>query len=209
MRQINIFVSYSHLDANWVSESDSFSLVPWLADNIYRDNAIIWYDHGMKQLPDEEYKRKIKAEIDAANIAILLISQNYAHSYYISEYELPWIKERLDARELIVIPILLEPTDFSIEGHLRWISKYQMFPGNETPLIRYTSNQADFLEIRLDILHEIQNWIKQLNDYPLYSHDRQFAKQSPASVSKLTLLISVFLIILLTIIVILVLKLRF
>ena len=195
MWQINIFVSYSHLDANWTSESDSFSLIPWLASSLHRENVNIWFDHALKKLPGEEYKKKIKSEIDAAHIAILLISPNFAHSDFISEYDLPLIKERVDARELIVIPILAEPTDLTSEAHLRWICEYQMLPGEATPLINYLNNTADFLKVRVEILQAIRNQLNQLRDYPIYGHERQYAKanKNPRSTSSI-LLISVFLI---------------
>ena len=207
MRQINIFVSCSHLDINWISESSSRPLIPWLAANLQKNYASVWYDHVLKQSTSEEYKRKIKAEIDAAHIAVLLISQNYAHSDFISEYELPWIKERVNARELIIVPVLVEPTECGSEPHLKWIFEHQMLPGEPTPLINYTNDKAAFLRIKLEILEAIRNQIDQLRDYPIYQHDTISAKASQGPSSRSLLLwISIILITLLTIVLILVLK---
>jgi hypothetical protein len=89
MKPINIFVSYSHRDTSWVSESDPFSLIPWLKSSLRKANVNIWFDHALRQLPGEDYKKKIKSEIDSAHIAILLISQDFANSDFISDYELP------------------------------------------------------------------------------------------------------------------------
>jgi len=164
METINIFVSYSHKDANWVSESDLFSLIPWLESSLHKANVNIWFDRVLKRLPGEEYKKKIKSEIDSAHIAILLISQDFANSDFISEYELPWIKERVEGNELIVVPILVGPTLFSYAPHLKWICERQILPGEPTPLIDYTNDKPAFFKVRLEILEAIRNRIDQLRN---------------------------------------------
>jgi hypothetical protein len=141
----------------------------------------------LKKLPGEEYKTRIKSEIDSAHIAILLLSQDFANSDFISEYELPWIKERVDARELIVVPILVAPTLFSSEPHLKWVCERQMLPGKPTPLIDYTSNKAAFLKVRVEILDAIRNRIDQLRIDPLYPHETisvRCARKPSPSLSK-------------------------
>ncbi len=175
---INIFVSYSHKDSIWINEAEndynglhSFSLIPWLAASLHKDNVNVWYDHALKQLPGEEYKKKIKTEIDSAHIAILLISQDFANSDFIYQYELPWIKERVDSKALVVIPILVGPTDFVSENHLKWVSERQMLPGKPTPLIKYINNPADFQEVRLEILLAIRNRIRQIRDKNIPEQD--------------------------------------
>jgi hypothetical protein len=170
-KPINIFVSYSHKDAIWINEEESgnntpysFSLIPWLAACLRKDDVNVWHDHALKQLPGEEYKKKIKTEIDNAHIAILLISQDFANSDFIYQYELPWIRERVESNALIVIPILVGPTDFGSETHLKWVNERQILPGKPTPLIRYINNPADFQEVRLEILLAVRNRIRQLRD---------------------------------------------
>jgi len=62
-----VFVSYSHEDSRWVQEGP-FSLVPWLARNLKRDDVEFWYDPALKELPGEEFKKTIKTEIDRATL---------------------------------------------------------------------------------------------------------------------------------------------
>ena len=162
MEPIKIFVSYSHKDARWVSESDPFSLIPWLKSGLHKYNVEIWSDHALKQLPGEEYKKKIKSEIDSAHIAILLISQDFAISDFISDYELPWIKQRVEGNKMIVIPIMVGKTLISDEPHLKWISERQILPGKPTPLINYTKDKAEFDSVRVDILKAVRNRVEQL-----------------------------------------------
>jgi WD40 repeat protein len=167
MERLNIFVSYSHKDNRWVTEADDYTLIPWLATNLRRHNDIdVWCDHALKQMPGEEYKKRIKAEIDAANMVIVLISQDFANSDFIRENELPWIKQRVDSGDLILIPILVGRTDFDAEEHLKWIDDRQMLPGRVTPLIKYIGNMADFQDVRLEILQAIRNRVKTLREKP-------------------------------------------
>jgi hypothetical protein len=77
---------------------------------------------------------------------------------------LPWIRERVESNALIVIPILVGPTDFGSETHLKWVNERQILPGKPTPLIRYINNPADFQEVRLEILLAVRNRIRQLRD---------------------------------------------
>ena len=103
---IHEFVSYSRRDDIWVKEGD-YALIPWLAQQLKSNGVTIWYDHALKQLPGAEYKKLIKSEVDRAHMAILLISQDFVSSDFIKEFELPWIRERVDRGELSIVPILV------------------------------------------------------------------------------------------------------
>ena len=112
MSTIHIFVSYSHRDSRWVKaasegpspgsrgvghdtwvQEGTHALIPWLAQQLKKNGVEIWYDHALKQIPGAEYKKLIKSEIDQADIAILLISQDFLTSDFIKEHELPRIRE--------------------------------------------------------------------------------------------------------------------
>lgn len=111
MSAINIFVSYSHEDALWVQPGE-FGLIPWLARSLEEDDVEFWFDHALKRLPGEAFQQKIETEIDRADFALLLISQNFVNSKFIRQVELRRIKERLERAELSIIPILVGPTSW-------------------------------------------------------------------------------------------------
>ena len=173
MSTIHIFVSYSHRDSRWVKaasggpaegsrgvghdtwvQEGTHALIPWLAQQLKKNGVEIWYDHALKQMPGAEYKKLIKSQIDRADIAILLISQDFLNSDFIKEYELPRIRERVDRGDLSLVPILVGP---ALDEDLDWLADRQMLPGKPTPLIDFTDNNAKWQAVRLDILKAIRN----------------------------------------------------
>ena len=153
MSTIHVFVSYSHRDDTWVKEG-THGLIPWLAQQLKRNNVEIWYDHALKHLPGAEYRKLIQSEIDRAHIAILLISQDFVSSDFIQEFELPWIRERVDRGDLSLIPILVGST---LDEDLGWLADRQMIPGKPAPLIEYTESTAKWQAVRLEILGAIRD----------------------------------------------------
>ena len=160
MPTIHVFVSYSHRDESWVQEG-TFGLIPWLAQQVKKNEVEIWQDHALKQLPGTEYRKLIKSEIDRAHMAILLISQDFVTSDFIQKYELPWIRERVERGELSLIPILVGTTD---EDDLGWLADRQMMPGKPTPLIEYTESTPKWQAVRVEILKAIRKSAREIAD---------------------------------------------
>ncbi|HJX52344.1 MAG TPA: TIR domain-containing protein [Polyangia bacterium] len=159
MKTRKLFVSYSHKDIRWADAKRVENLVPWLEQQLGREGVQIWYDHALKDLPGEPFKTKIQSEIEEADLAILLLSQNFASSDFIRDFELPLIRARVERGELIVLPILVGPIDWDYERHLHWITDRQMLPGWPMPLIEYAETPAKFEALRVQILQAIRRRI--------------------------------------------------
>ena len=163
MSVIRIFVSYSHKDCMWVQEGP-FGLIPWLADSLRREKAKFWYDPELKKLPGEKYKDRISNEIENADLAVLLISQDFINSDFIRDFELAWIKKEVDGSKLSIIPILIGPTVWEGEEEVKWLSERQMLPGKPTPLIDYTSDIVRWKHVQIEILGAIKKRIRQVRE---------------------------------------------
>ena len=125
---LQIFVSYSHEDKRWFDQNP---LIPRLEKFLRWEDVRIWYDKA-RLIAGDRWHEEIEKAIDKSQIAILLVSPDFIASDYIRNVELPLIKKRYDAREILVFPILV--------GRCRWdsidiISGPQMLPGGPTPLI--------------------------------------------------------------------------
>ncbi len=153
--EINIFVSYSHKNLTWIDKKDSSSLVPFLEESLKEEPVSFWYDHDLKTLPGIEYEKKIYEEIDKADIAILLLSQDFVNSDFIRKKELPRIKERWLQGKLEIIPILVEPWTVPDKHPASWLIKTQIIPGEATPLIDFTESKSRFKKERIEILEAI------------------------------------------------------
>lgn len=166
MRTTQVFVSYSHEDHRWVKPGPS-ALIPWLARALRRDNVEFWYDPALRKLPGEDFKQRILAEIDRADMACLLVSQDFLMSDFIRTVELPRIRERLEANEIAVVPILVGPALWEGAEELKWIAERQMLPGKRTPLIEYADDGARWQQVRVEILGAMRNRIEVMRQRPV------------------------------------------
>lgn len=166
MKTTNIFVSYSHNDSRWVEKTsgNDFALIPFLSESLKWNNVVFWFDHELRQHIGAEYKEKIKDEIWRAHFAVLLISQDFINSDFIRDFELPWIKERVDKGELFVVPILVGHADLESEKEFKWLTERQMLPGKTPPLIDYTADPAKWQKVRIEILQAIRKRVLEQRD---------------------------------------------
>jgi hypothetical protein len=77
-----VFISYSHADAEWLEKLKKF-LKP--LEN--EDKIKIWDDKEIK--PGDQWEEEIEKSISAAKAAVLLVTQDFLTSKFISENELP------------------------------------------------------------------------------------------------------------------------
>ena len=104
-----VFVSYAREDnrdrQKWLRHLEA----PLRALSNTR-NIPFWYDTQIRI--GQKWDEEIKAHLDRARIALLLLSNNFLGSSYIMGTELPWILSAAERGELKVVPILLEHCDF-------------------------------------------------------------------------------------------------
>lgn len=95
-----LFVCYAHEDASIKDE---------LVDFLHPLNRI-----GIKTFVDDrlgsgdEWSARIKSEVNAAEVAILLVSESFLGSLFIVQTELPVIRDAAAAGQLKVIPVFLD-----------------------------------------------------------------------------------------------------
>ena len=108
MSRPTVFVSYSHLDAPALRD-----LLPYLT-TLERDNLVeIWSDEKLRG--GERWQEQISAALDAAAVAVLLVSQEFLASKFIYEEELPRILQRHATGRLAVLPVYLTPSTVTSE----------------------------------------------------------------------------------------------
>src|SRR5688572_28644885 len=80
----HIFVSYSHYDRRWLN-------LLLVALNPYMRNVptIVWDDGRIE--PGARWEPKLMETIASARMFVLLVSQQFLHSTYIEQHELPAI----------------------------------------------------------------------------------------------------------------------
>jgi hypothetical protein len=167
---VRVFVSYAREDRKWLEADSRHSLIPFLMDSLRRHNVAFWFDKELK--PGDEFRRYIESEIDQSQIALLIVSQSFLNSEFIEGKEMPRIAERARLGKMIVVPVLVEPCDWS---EYPFLADRQMVPSS--PLIEYTDNDAQWAKIRFQILDGLKAQVKRIRE-ALHPHVSAAAAQN-------------------------------
>jgi len=96
-----VFISYAHKDdPSWLD--NLLSHLSWLKSQY---NIDLWTDRDIE--PGDKWHETIQAALDRAKVAVLLVTQNYLASDYITSNELPKMLEaaETDGMEIFWIPV--------------------------------------------------------------------------------------------------------
>jgi len=133
-----LFISYSHSDEVWMNE-----LKKWLKPLEQSDLIDIWDDTRIQ--PGQDWRQEIENALEDARVAVLLVSQDFLTSDFISNDELPKL---LDAAKNNGVEIL-------------WIA-VSSCTVDDTAIARY---QAVHKDPPLDLLTDPQRKEKMLRIY--------------------------------------------
>ncbi|MEM9271715.1 MAG: toll/interleukin-1 receptor domain-containing protein [Cyanobacteria bacterium P01_F01_bin.143] len=145
---VNVFISYSRKDYEWVKRIRT-SLKPLVNSK----EIIVLSD--MDILPGQNWNEQIRNFLEWADVAIVLISPSYLASDFIRNVELPSICKAIKENHTQVIPIMIQSVEFEEE-----ILNYK-FLNPSQPLVSLSQKQQDtYLRKLLRLLEEITNQIK-------------------------------------------------
>lgn len=139
-RTCRLFYSYSHRD-----EALRVRLGAHLTA-LEREGLIVgWHDRCISA--GREWAGEISAELDAADIILLLISTDFIASGYCHDVELKRALERHDEGSAVVIPVFLKPCDW------KWLSfgKLQGVPADAKPITKWRNRDEAFAAIAEEI----------------------------------------------------------
>jgi hypothetical protein len=151
-----VFVSYAREDKKWLDRDYRFNLIPFLIESLKKQNVVFWYDKELR--PGDEFRQHIEAEIDQAQIALLIVSQAFLNSEFIEQHEMSRIANRARLGQMIIVPVLVEPCDWS---EYPILADRQMVPG-AMPLIDFTESDPKWAKVKSEILDGIKTQIKRI-----------------------------------------------
>ncbi|MEO0459075.1 MAG: TIR domain-containing protein [Cyanobacteria bacterium P01_A01_bin.114] len=133
---LNVFISYSHKDENLKEELELH------LSALKRQGKIKpWQDRAIEA--GTEWDAEIKAQLEAAQIILLLVTPRFMASEYIHDQELTRAMERHEAGTARVIPIILKPVDFKGTP----FEKLQALPKDAKPVTRWDDQDEAFLNV--------------------------------------------------------------
>jgi len=116
-RRTNIFISYSHKDEKWLDR-----LKTHLISHVDQDLIDLWDDSRIEY--GQKWRDEIDKALDAAIIAIVLVSADFLASSFINKVELPRLLDK--KKGIPIVPILVKPC--SLRG--TQLNQFQMIEDN-------------------------------------------------------------------------------
>ena len=131
-----IFFSYSHKDEALRDRLE-------VALTTMKRQGLIeaWHDRRLRA--GDDFDRGVKAELERADIILLLVSPDFIASDYCHNVEMTRALERHDRGEARVIPVILRPCDW----HPTRFGKLLAIPRDGHPVTRWTDLDDAFLDI--------------------------------------------------------------
>jgi hypothetical protein len=170
---VRVFISYSHRDEKLREQLDKH-LAPLKMQKVVK----AWHDRQIGA--GDEWANQIDENLNKADIILLLVSPDFIHSDYCSKIELSQALKRHEVGEAIVVPIILEPCDWS------WLpfAKLQAFPKDGKAITSWTNHNEAFLDVATGIRKVAQE---------LFEKRKLLAEQKQAKLNNYKELVQAFL----------------
>jgi hypothetical protein len=134
MADRRVFISYSHADRNWL-ERLQVHLRPLIRESI----ADIWDDTRIRA--GDQWQNAIRDALDAASVAVLLISADFLASDFVQSEELPALLKAAEERGLLILQLIVSPSRFERTP----LAQLQAVNSPSEPLINMNEYQRELL----------------------------------------------------------------
>lgn len=147
-----VFISYSHEDAAVLARLQvHLDTLNW-----WQRETDLWVDTRIK--PGGDWKEEVKGALDAAKVAVLLVSADFLRSSFIRENELPPLLEAVEREGVIVLPVIVGPCLFT---KIEALSRFQSVNPPSRPLSKMTKAQREA------VYNDVAEAIHDAMDYPM------------------------------------------
>ena len=150
MLKSQVFISYSRRDQKW----RDMLLEPLRALET-NGHFNIWVDSDLEA--GDEWQPRIQKAIEDSSAAILLISNSFLSSEFITGEEIPRILKRRKRDGMRVFPVILRPCPWQ---DITWLSKMQVRPERGRPLVR--GSEFDIEQDLADLAREVLRKLKSI-----------------------------------------------
>ncbi len=100
------FISYSHKDSRYLSELKSHL-------GYFTKNGRIDFWDDTKITPGSKWREEIRAAIESAKVAVLLVSADFLNSEFIAKNELPPLLAAAEHEGATILPVIIRPCAFT------------------------------------------------------------------------------------------------
>ncbi len=142
---LRVFVGYSHVDETFLER-----LFPHLKLLERRRMIKIWCDRMIQ--PGAEWRSSVRAELERAEIVLLLVSPDFLASDHMWDLELPLAWERMKAGKARVIPVILRPADWQRSQ----LGSVQALPKDGMPITTWRDEDLAWKNVANGIEHVVR-----------------------------------------------------
>jgi hypothetical protein len=147
-KRVRVFVSYSHVDSEYVSSS---GLLGYLS-GLVRDGVDFWHDERL--VAGDAWDARIREEIENSQIALVLVSQTFLNSDYCQNVEISSFLTQRARSGLKIFPVIVSPCDW--KSH-RWISSTQFEPRGGKTIEADFKDRGNREALYLSILNQLRS----------------------------------------------------
>ena len=140
IKRDKVFVSYAHKDKEWLKRVQIRLKVLerlGIPVNLWDDTRIT---------PGMKWREEIKKGLEAVKVALLLVSDDFLASDFISENELPPLLKAAENDGASILALILKPCLFTMDKKL---SEFQTINDPQKPLSRLTENEQDEILVQM------------------------------------------------------------
>lgn len=145
-KSVSVFVSYSHLDEDMRRELGKHL-------SVLEKQDIIESWHDRKITAGSEWEGDIHTALESARVILLLISADFVQSKYCYDVEMSRALQRHEAREALVIPVILRAV--SLTGTP--FAKLQALPRDAKPIATWGDRDSAFVDVTEGLRVAIQD----------------------------------------------------
>lgn len=135
-KRVSIYYSYAREDTKFLAD-----LLSKLS--LLRQDGFIHEWHEAQIIPGAERKREVIKKLNQAQIFLPLISSDYFNSEETGSSEMPLAFERYGRKELIIIPVLLRPSEWKCTP----LSRFQSVPRDGRPISAWRDKDEAWVEV--------------------------------------------------------------
>ena len=114
-----VFISYSHNDREWLDRLQVH------VKPLVREGLEIWDDTRI--MPGARWNDEIQSALDAAKVAVLLVSADFLASDYIADTELSALLAAAEHEGAVILPVIISSS---------WFSKTQVLDERDQQAVR-------------------------------------------------------------------------
>lgn len=148
MTTIEVFYSYSHEDEALRDELNKH-LALLKRQGVIRD----WHDRRIAA--GTEWSGQIDKHVNSAGVILLMVSADFMASAYCWDVEMKRAMERHEAREAVVIPVILRAEDW----HSAPFGKLQALPKEAKPVTSWPNRDEAFTDIAKGIRRAVEQLV--------------------------------------------------